>query len=133
MGSVVMPQLAYRNVWVGAGYLFLVIILTIALIKVGPIGTIMMLEDKVLHALCFMFLMVWFCGLYARAQYLRIGILLFLYGALIEALQYLTGYRSMELADLVADVIGILAGAMLARMGLWRWCEVLEQRIMRLR
>jgi VanZ family protein len=40
----------------------------------------------------------------------KLAIGLLLYGALIEVLQWITGWRSGELTDWVADGIGILIG-----------------------
>ncbi|MGI9291459.1 MAG: VanZ family protein [Gammaproteobacteria bacterium] len=127
--AVIKPELEYRPFWLVSGYLLLIVILVLSLIPLGPVGDIMMWTDKFLHAGCFLFLMIWFCGLFPRSSHLRISVLLMVYGGLIELLQYLTGFRSFELADMVADVVGILFGAMLASLGLWRWCEYLEKRI----
>ena len=65
--------------------------------------------DKAQHALVF------FClsglGILAYQKVaVKVAIGLLLYGALIEVLQWLTGWRSGELSDLVADGMGILIG-----------------------
>ncbi|MHB1121361.1 MAG: VanZ family protein [Ramlibacter sp.] len=70
--------------------------------------------DKANHALAFAVLAV--LGLAtdpARAARVLLGLLAF--GAAIEVLQSLTGYRTAEWLDLVADGAGLLAGWLLAR------------------
>jgi hypothetical protein len=122
-------QLAYRNIWLGLGYLLLVITLTISLLPVAQQVQPLMVGDKVLHALCFMLLMVWFSGIVQPSKYLQLGLRLLAFGAAIELLQYSTGYRSMEFADLAADAVGVITGGVLAKLGLGRWCATLERRI----
>lgn len=125
------PQLAYRKFWILAGYGLLLIILGVSLLPLGQLEDTRTYLDKVLHAITFMLLTLWFTGLYGFSRYMRIIIGLLLFGAAIELLQAYSGYRSMELADFIADVVGVLAGLLLARLGLWRWCEALEKLIMR--
>lgn len=65
--------------------------------------------DKAQHVFAF------FClsslGILAHQKVVvKVSIGLLLYGALIEVLQWLMGWRSGELADWVADGIGILIG-----------------------
>lgn len=70
--------------------------------------------DKANHALAFAVLAV--LGLVAyptRAARVLLGLLAF--GAAIEVLQSLTGYRTAEWLDLLADGAGVVAGWPLAR------------------
>jgi VanZ family protein len=120
-------QLVYRRFWIGAGYLLLVLTLTVSLLPIAADSQVFVVSDKLLHGLCFMLLMIWFCGTCHRSSYLRLGLWLLLFGGIIELLQYSTGYRSMELADLLADAAGLLAGGLLAWWGLGRWCELAEK------
>ncbi len=75
-------------------------------------------SDKVAHVVAFACL-----GFAARRGWpsrlpaIMAGLLA--YGAAIEILQSLMPLRSASLADLAADVVGILAGAMLA----WAWAS----------
>ncbi|HEY0885963.1 MAG TPA: VanZ family protein [Ramlibacter sp.] len=70
--------------------------------------------DKANHALGFALLAVLGLAAYpARAASVLPGLLAF--GAAIEVLQSLTGYRTAEWLDLVADGAGLLAGWPLAR------------------
>jgi len=70
--------------------------------------------DKANHALAFAVLAVLGLAAYrTRAARMLLGLLAF--GALIELLQSLTGYRAAEWLDLVADGAGVAAGWQLAR------------------
>jgi len=65
--------------------------------------------DKANHALAFAVLTVLGCMSYpGRTARVLLG--LFAYGALIEVLQSLTGYRTGEAIDLVADAVGLGLG-----------------------
>jgi LPXTG-motif cell wall-anchored protein len=69
--------------------------------------------DKANHALAFAVLAVLGLAAYpARAARVLPGLLAF--GAVIEVLQSLTGYRAAEWLDLLADGAGLLAGWQLA-------------------
>lgn len=65
--------------------------------------------DKAQHLFAFFFLSTLGILAYQKAV-VRVAIGLLLYAALIEILQLLIGWRSGELADWVADGIGILIG-----------------------
>ena len=65
--------------------------------------------DKVFHILGFAWLTYFALRVYPeRVSYIIFG--LFLYGLLIEALQGISGYRTAEGADVVANLAGICFG-----------------------
>lgn len=68
--------------------------------------------DKLGHFLAYGLLMFWFAALY-RGMRARIGyaLLWIALGIALEFVQRETGYRSFGLADMVADTLGVLAGA----------------------
>ena len=74
--------------------------------------------DRIVHGLLFAVLAWVWCRPFARAG--RLGDLLLaagaavLYGAAIEGVQMLLGYRSGEWMDLVADAVGVAVGALFA-------------------
>jgi VanZ family protein len=84
--------------------------------------------------LTFVILTVWFGGL-QRNQSLRGRVILLAtlcaYGVLIEILQSQTAYRSAELADLLADLLGIVVGLGLLSVGLYRWPAWVERYVLR--
>lgn len=123
------PELNRRRVWLSCGYL---LVLTVLGFSLWPLVSerAMMIPyfDKFLHAFTFMVLMLWFSGLMSRHFYLKLFLILLIYGALIELLQNFTPYRQMEFNDFVADAIGLVAGWVLARAGLGNWCVWVEKR-----
>jgi VanZ family protein len=76
-------------------------------------------SDKVQHIIAFIFLAAFAAIAYPRISLLRIGILLSLFGALIEFAQMIPGLnRHAEVADWIADTVA--AFATLALVGLVR-------------
>ncbi|MBV2132938.1 VanZ family protein [Pseudomonas sp. MAP12] len=101
-----------RPVWALAFIICLVSVMTLALVKDSP-TLIDTGWDKGNHVLAFSVLT--FLGRMAYPdQRFRLLIGLFAYGVLIENLQLLTGYRFSEYQDLVADVVGMAVGYLLA-------------------
>ena len=67
--------------------------------------------DKLGHLLAYGLLMFWFCFLY-RYRYTRLayGIGWIAVGIALEFAQGATGYRSFEVADMMANSLGVLLG-----------------------
>lgn len=86
--------------------------------------------DKWAHLLVFAFLAVWFAGQYRPRSYWRIALGLLAFGIFIELCQRLVGYRSAEWLDVAADMAGIIAGLLIAAMGLGGWCQRFEARFL---
>lgn len=67
--------------------------------------------DKVVHILIFVFLGFLFKSAFRRISFITFFIIITLYGFITEVLQHLMALgRSMELADLCADVLGGVLG-----------------------
>lgn len=71
--------------------------------------------DKLLHFAAFALLAGWFGAVLGMGRYAAVAAGLAVLGVVIEALQWVTGYRSAELLDWVADVAGVGVGLALAR------------------
>ena len=120
-----MLPLRHSALWRYAGWGLLGIVFALALLPpawlwpdgVGVSGWLPA-SDKWAHGVTFAALAGWFCGQYARRDYVRIGTGLVLFGAVIEVCQGLAGYRSMDVLDLAADVAGVVVGLLVAG----RWC-----------
>ena len=82
--------------------------------------------DKWSHVASFAVLALWFSGQYARSSYWRIALALLAYGVLIELCQRMVGYRHAEWADVVADIIGIALGLLIAWIGMGGWSQRFE-------
>ena len=127
-----MLPLKYAARWQFAGIAFLMLVLTAALLPEIPFwpddpSARFEFSDKLLHMISFTFLAAWFSGQYARTSYWRIAVGLLAFGALIELIQGTVTYRSSEWRDLYADGIGIVAGLIIARLGLGGWSARLER------
>ncbi len=121
-----MLPLVYPRRWLIAGLVLLVSVLAFALVPAlwlwpgGP-GGFWHMPDKWLHGMTFLLLALWFSGQYARHAYWKLASGLLIFGALIEACQYLVPYRSAQFGDMLADVAGIACGVVLALLGAGGW------------
>jgi VanZ family protein len=120
-------QLRYRTFWTAGGIVLVLAILVISLIPYnGPILPVT-ISDKALHALAFASLGVWFSAVVPKQREAAMFGLLLAYGALIEVLQYFTGYRSIEWGDFIADIGGLVLAWILITAGLNNWARWIEQ------
>ncbi len=120
-----MQPLRYARAWLVAGAILLVFGLLSALSPVQSLMPVSM-NDKLVHALGFLFFMLWFGGVFQVRFAPALVVGLASYGILIEVLQSFTPTRQAEFPDLVADLAGILLGWALSAAGFSRWCATLE-------
>jgi VanZ family protein len=83
--------------------------------------------DKIEHVASYFLLMIWFAGLYSRRSYAVIALTLAALGAALEVVQGQLGYRTFDLLDLLADVVGIGGAWLLAATLLEGWCYRVER------
>lgn len=121
----VMPKL--RRWWLMTGFALMMFIMVLALIPMPEFVPGKLYSDKAGHLLAFAFLMLWFAGLFPRGQHWRVFLALLLYGVIMELLQSQVPNRYAEGADLLADVVGLCVGWLLARTALQRWPLWLEK------
>ncbi len=88
--------------------------------------------DKWLHGLTFLFLSIWFAGLWERRVYWRIAVGLMLFGFIVEGAQRLVGYRTADWLDIAANTAGIIVGLTVATAGLGGWGLWVEERYSRI-
>jgi len=99
--------LGLRGLWYACGAGLLVVVAVLSLLPVPDVGV----GDKLSHLLTYAVLGGWFGLLVTRPAGLGLVFAgLLAYGALIELLQGMTGYRYAEWGDLLANVIGLLLG-----------------------
>ncbi|MCB1667062.1 MAG: VanZ family protein [Porticoccaceae bacterium] len=101
----------FKSIW---GAIFLASLVSILVLSILPDSGAEQRfpgQDKMAHAIGFFWLYVtgWL-GLRVTSSTALLALSLAVYGVLIEALQYLGGYRSAELLDFAADVFGIALG-----------------------
>lgn len=117
--------LRYARSWLTAGLLLLVFGLVAALATV-PAAVPLVINDKLMHLIGLVMLMVWFGGVFQPRFSPLVALSLIAYGLLVELLQSLTVTRQAEGLDLIADIAGVLLGWFLSAAGLSRWCMKLE-------
>ncbi|MCP4494908.1 MAG: VanZ family protein [Gammaproteobacteria bacterium] len=108
VASGVGAELRFQVLWYGIGFSMLVMVTVLSLMPVsGDVGV----NDKLIHLLVYACLSGWF-SLIVRHRRSLIGVFigLVVFGLLIEFLQGLTEYRSAELADAIANSIGVFIG-----------------------
>ena len=85
-------------------------------------------KDKWGHILMYCGPMFWFGLLYsAMGRQLQVALAFVALGIVLEFLQRETGYRSFEVADMVADGVGVLLGWGLVRTPLRRIFPAMER------
>lgn len=113
MKLIVFPRFQHHLFQVGL-WLSLVIVVYLATIRIDePLpGNF---SDKFYHSLCFAVLAFLTDYAYPKSGFgPRKYIPLFLYGIMIEVIQYFIPYRSFSTADMVADALGLVIYALIA-------------------
>ena len=108
-------RLQLRRLWWPLGILLLLVITLLSLMPLqGPVIDVPS-SHKLLHAFAYIVLTVYFGELVGNGRHglVRVWMGLLAYGIAIELLQALAPPRSAELADLVANIAGMLIGALL--------------------
>jgi len=113
--------LVFWRLWWGLGWLWVGVVVYLTLTPSPPGMPLFPFADKVAHLLAFAGLMGWFAQLVPRGRWWRTGLALVALGVLIEFLQRWGGMRQFEVADMVADALGVAVGAGLARGPLGRF------------
>ena len=102
----------YRSIF----FLSLLIVFYLSIVPAAAIPNIAALDflsDKLIHVLIFLFLS--FVGLKCHFNISKIFLLttIFSFGLTIEVIHYYHPYRFFEIADLIANLIGILAALLI--------------------
>ena len=108
------PQLRFHKTWLWSGWGIAVIIIFLSLYphQFSSVGNVL---DKLEHVLAYAVLMLWFANLHlSRIPRLGYAIGFLAMGIALEFIQRWTGYRSFEVADMLADALGIITGWLLS-------------------
>lgn len=105
--------LHYFPFWLSIGWLLIAAVLYASLAPtVGP--TMVPHGDKGGHLLAYLVLAWWFSQLYNRRGRMWWAIAFIGMGMLVEGLQHLIASRVFDLADIAANIVGVLSGWVLA-------------------
>lgn len=106
-----MEPLKWSRVWWTLGYLQVAFVVVVSLI---PPILIPQVDfdwiDKLFHFTAYLVLMLWFVQINPRDRYGFIMRLFIKMGLALEVAQGLTGYRMFDVWDMVANVLGVVAG-----------------------
>ena len=127
-----MSPMKIANIWRIAGWLSVGLIIYLSLTPAPPqIG--MENGDKLGHLAAYGLVTLWlmqpYTGLHQRT-WLVVGMVAL--GIALEFAQHATGYRSFEVADMVADALGVTIGWLLAPPRLPNLLSWTEKRITRI-
>jgi VanZ family protein len=103
-------KLSHRRTWIALGVTIIATIWILSLIpnppQIGFEG-----EDKVGHVVAYCVMMLWWSQILIRFRdRLMIAAAFVTMGILIEFVQGWTGWRTFEVADMIADTIGVALG-----------------------
>lgn len=107
-----MLPLRFRPLWLSLAWTLVALVSVLSLLPHQDLPDIQY-NDKLEHATAYFALMALFGQLYGPR--LKPVFLLLAFGASIEVLQGLSGYRDMSFLDWLADAFGIAVGWLLAR------------------
>lgn len=107
MGSV--STYRFFNLWRAIGVALVIGAVTASLLPL-PFRISAHHLDKLWHGLTYACMMFWFVQLYGRSRNWILALGFIGLGILVEGLQSLTGYRTAEVADAVANSIGVAVG-----------------------
>lgn len=123
----------YRYFWFTCGCLLLFMIIYASLASGIPIPQKNHV-DKALHTLSYLTLMLWWLQLYPRlAMRLLLSLGFISMGAGIEVLQSYNPLRYFDVADMIANSIGVMIGLFAGMLGAGDWLLKIEQRLLLIR
>lgn len=108
MSSSINTPLKYKLLWLSIGYLMVVFVIYSSL-STSQVVQEISLSDKLMHVLGYFVLMGWFMQIYhGRRAGFRLASVFIAMGVLLEFLQDLGGVRYFEVADMLANTLGVL-------------------------
>lgn len=116
-----------KTVWLAGGWLLVALVVYLSLAPQPPEVLPFAASDKFKHCLAYATLSLWFCQIYVRVRQRAVVVaVLIALGIALEFVQGWSGYRTFEIADMVADSIGAMLGLLLVHTPLGRslvWFE----------
>ena len=124
-----MRALRWKGLWLAGGALLVAGLLVVSLMPGRSLPGIGV-SDKLGHAAAYFVLAFWFAGIAERSRLLAVAIGAFAFGGLCELLQHVTALgRAADVADVIANAIGVSLAALAARAGGGEWMQAVEKRL----
>lgn len=107
------PDLRYRMLWLVVGYAMVAVVIYLSLTsRPIHIDTSLPYQDKLFHALAYFVITFWFIQIYHIRSHVVQWVIFFLcLGLLLEYLQGFDPKRYSEVGDMIANSLGVVAGA----------------------
>ena len=117
--------------WWGLGFVLVTFAVVVCLLPARDVG-VFGEHDKLSHLAGHGSMAAYFAGLVPMRRWWKIFVFLLLLGVAIELAQYWMNVgREADARDVLANSIGAALGLLLARLGLARWPEFVEQLLRR--
>jgi VanZ family protein len=111
-----MRPLKLTGLWQAMGWVYVALVIYYSLHPSPPELPSFQGADKLAHLSVYAIMMLWFGFIYLPGQRLLIlGVFFVLLGIVLDLVQGATGYRSMELLDMIANAGGVCLGGLFAR------------------
>ena len=123
--KTVSPKLAFQSLWQTIGWFGVVAIIILTLMPKPPSVPGFMSWDKGQHVIAYACLVWWFRQAFAPRN--RWVLFLALLGVMLEFIQGWTDYRYFEYGDMVANILGVSCGVILATTRLGRTVAWLDR------
>ncbi|MGD9599140.1 MAG: hypothetical protein AB7P94_06635 [Steroidobacteraceae bacterium] len=122
-----MQALRWQPWWFAGGILIAIAIAVLSLLPSADLPQVQ-LWDKFEHSFAYLALAAWFGGVVRPDRYLRLALVLLGFGIAIEIAQGAMGFgRTADLADVLANAIGIAIGLGVALVGVSGWMRGIER------
>lgn len=122
-----MQPLRWQFWWVAGGVAIAAVIAVLSLLPATDLPRVQ-LWDKFEHGFAYFALAAWFGGVVRPSRYLRLAAALLAFGIAIELAQGAMGFgRTADLADVLANGLGIALGLVVALVGTSGWMRAVER------
>jgi VanZ family protein len=106
----------FSRLWWAVGWVLILLVVFFSLSPEPPEVIQFEQGDKFGHLIAYLSLMLWFSNIYPGGTQRRsLSMAFFAMGAILEFIQGLSGYRTFQYTDMVANGVGILLGWLLAK------------------
>jgi VanZ family protein len=125
------PLFRFRRAWEGIGAVLVAVVVFLSLVP-SHIEVLGAQGDKYEHVLAYATLMLWHAQLYTRRESrVRLAVAFVTLGIVLEFVQRLSGWRTFDLGDAAAGVLGVAIGGLAAPPRLPNFLLMLEAAISR--